>query len=373
MDASLRHFREFQPCESHQIKCLDFNISGDGILIVAGNAQAKVIDRDGKAVIECIKGDQYIVDMAKTKGHCGMLNDGCWHPRVKQEFMTCSIDGSVRTWDLNEPKKHKSIIKPRNAQGKKAEPSTCIYSPDGHLICCGCDDGSIQFWDTRRPLISPSLLGRQCHAANNFISNVTFAYDSRTLASRSGDDTLKLWDVRDLKKSLAVAGDLYNRFPMTNCAFSPNDKYLLTGVSTSKEQEFGKLVLLERDSLSRVHEIIIGKSSAIRCIWHPRLNQVFATTGEGLVKVYYDPEKSQRGITLCAMKPVKRRPMEAFLANTQILNPHALPMYRQERVRKMSAMRPKDRRDPIKSHRPELPLGKHGAGKFYHFFMIYST
>lgn len=37
------------------------------ILVVSGSSQAKVIDRDGFEVMECIKGDQYIVDMANTK------------------------------------------------------------------------------------------------------------------------------------------------------------------------------------------------------------------------------------------------------------------------------------------------------------------
>jgi WD40 repeat protein len=94
MDSSLRYFRSLQPCESHQIKGLDFNLAGDGILIISGNSQAKIVDRDGKNVLECVKGDQYIVDMARTKGHVGMLNDGCWHPKIKQNFITCSIDGT---------------------------------------------------------------------------------------------------------------------------------------------------------------------------------------------------------------------------------------------------------------------------------------
>ena len=37
------------------------------ILVISGNAQAKVIDRDAHEVMECPKGDQYIVDMANTK------------------------------------------------------------------------------------------------------------------------------------------------------------------------------------------------------------------------------------------------------------------------------------------------------------------
>ena len=39
------------------------------ILVVSGNSQAKIIDRDGFEVMECIKGDQYIVDQASTKVH----------------------------------------------------------------------------------------------------------------------------------------------------------------------------------------------------------------------------------------------------------------------------------------------------------------
>lgn len=52
---------------SHQIRSLQYSITGDVILVVSGNAQAKVLDRDGFNVMECIKGDQYIVDMANTK------------------------------------------------------------------------------------------------------------------------------------------------------------------------------------------------------------------------------------------------------------------------------------------------------------------
>lgn len=57
----------FVCASSHQIKSLQYSVTGDVILVVSGNAQAKVLDRDGFNVMECIKGDQYIVDMANTK------------------------------------------------------------------------------------------------------------------------------------------------------------------------------------------------------------------------------------------------------------------------------------------------------------------
>ncbi|XP_033617088.1 WD repeat-containing protein 70-like [Fukomys damarensis] len=76
MDASFKAFRSLQPCECHQIKSLQYSNTGDMILVVSGSSQAKVIDRDGFEVMECIKGDQYIVDMANTKAfsECGGLS-----------------------------------------------------------------------------------------------------------------------------------------------------------------------------------------------------------------------------------------------------------------------------------------------------------
>jgi WD40 repeat protein len=38
--------------------------------------------------------------MSNTKGHVAAITDGRWHPREKQNFMTASLDGSIRIWDL---------------------------------------------------------------------------------------------------------------------------------------------------------------------------------------------------------------------------------------------------------------------------------
>uniref|UniRef100_A0A8D0GPF5 WD repeat-containing protein 70 n=1 Tax=Sphenodon punctatus TaxID=8508 RepID=A0A8D0GPF5_SPHPU len=167
MDASLQAFRSLQPCECHKIKSLQYSSTGDVILVVSGNSQAKVLDRDGFPVMECVKGDQYIVDMANTKGHTAMLNTGCWHPKIKEEFLTCSNDGTVRTWDVNNDKKHKGVFKPRSAQGKRVTPTTCTYSRDGKLIAAGCQDGSIQIWD-RNMSVSELYFNLFSYAVLNF-------------------------------------------------------------------------------------------------------------------------------------------------------------------------------------------------------------
>ncbi|XP_041666142.1 WD repeat-containing protein 70 [Cheilinus undulatus] len=361
MDQALQAFRSLQPCECHQIKSLQYSITGDVILVVSGNAQAKVLDRDGFNVMECVKGDQYIVDMANTKGHTAMLNCGCWHPKIKEEFMTCSNDGTVRTWDLESEKKHKSVFKPRSFQGKKVIPTCCTYSRDGKLIAAGCQDGTIQIWD-RNLSVHTKFHCKQAHIPGSDTSCLSFSYDGVTLASRGGDDTLKTWDIRNFKKPVNVATGLTNYFTMTDCCFSPDDKLLVTGTSVRKEEGNGKLVFFDRASFQKVYEIEVTNASVVRCLWHPKLNQIMVGTGNGLAKVYYDPVKSHRGAKLCVVKSKRKEKQAELLTQDYIITPHALPMFREARQRSTRKQLEKDRLDPKKSHKPEPPVSGPGRG-----------
>lgn len=364
MDASLHSFRTLRPCESHQIKSLQYSITGDCILIAGGNAQAKVIDRDGFEKMECAKGDQYIRDMANTKGHCGMLNCACWHPRDRDEFMTCSIDTSVRLWSLQqEGKKHKNIIKPRSKTGLQTMPSTCCYSPDGYLVSAACVDGSIQMWDHRKNFVNTAIVCREAHQVSSETSCICFSYDGRVLASRGGDDTLKLWDLRQLKKPLHVVNDLTNFFPMTDCIFSPNDKMVVTGTSVKKGEGRGKLMFYNRDTFVKDYEMDVStEASIIRCLWHPKLNQIIIGTAEGQAKIFYDPDKSHRGALLSVVKNKRKTKQIQYLAKDPIITPHALPMFRTEKEKSTKKVKEKARADPVKSRRPELPVAGPGMG-----------
>uniref|UniRef100_A0A3Q3WIY2 WD repeat-containing protein 70 n=1 Tax=Mola mola TaxID=94237 RepID=A0A3Q3WIY2_MOLML len=361
MDQAFQAFRSLQPCECHQIKSLQYSITGDVILVVSGNAQAKVVDRDGFNVMECIKGDQYIVDMANTKGHTAMLNSGYWHPKIKEEFMTCSNDGTVRTWDVKSEKQHKSLFKPRSSHGKKVVPTCCTYSRDGKLIAAGCQDGTIQIWD-RNISVHTKFHCRQAHSPGSDTSCLSFSYDGMSLASRGGDDTLKIWDIRNFRKPVNVATGLTNYFSMTDCCFSPDDKLLLTGTSVKKEEGNGKLVFFDRASFQKVYEIEVTNASVIRCLWHPKLNQIMVGTGNGLAKVYYDPVKSHRGAMLCVVKSKRKQKQAEMLTQDYIITPHALPMFREARQRSTKKQLEKDRLDPKKSHKPEPPVSGPGRG-----------
>uniref|UniRef100_A0A8C5JXF0 WD repeat-containing protein 70 n=1 Tax=Jaculus jaculus TaxID=51337 RepID=A0A8C5JXF0_JACJA len=262
---------------------------------------------------------------------------------------------------VENPKKQKSVFKPRTMQGKKVIPTTCTYSRDGNLIAAACQNGSIQIWD-RNLTVHPKFHYKQAHDPGTDTSCVAFSYDGHVLASRGGDDTLKLWDIRQFSKPLFSASGLPTMFPMTDCCFSPDDKLVVTGTSVQRGCGSGKLVFFERRTFQRVYEIDITDASVVRCLWHPKLNQIMVGTGNGLAKVYYDPNKSQRGAKLCVVKTQRKAKQAETLTQDYIITPHALPMFREPRQRSTRKQLEKDRLDPLKSHKPEPPVAGPGRG-----------
>lgn len=308
MDSSLESFRTIKPCECHPIKNLEYSTNGDLVLVISGSCQAKIVDRDGYVKMECPKGDQYIRDMAKTRGHISMLNYGCWNPRERSEFITCSNDGTIRLWNVeNELKEQRNVIKCRNQGGLKAIPNAVSYSNDGLLITAACTDGSIQAWDHRRKVyVNNSFLIRNAHQPGTETSSLSFSYDGKYFATRGMDETLKLWDIRNYKTCVHSVNDLFNLFPNTDCSFSPDDRLVFTGVSLKKGEDIGYLKFYNRDTFTLEGEMKVAPASVVRSLWHPKLNQLIVSTSSGIVKTYYDAALSERGAKLCAVKTKKR-------------------------------------------------------------------
>ncbi|KAJ8683567.1 hypothetical protein QAD02_019359 [Eretmocerus hayati] len=363
MDSTMKCFRTLQPCENHPIRCLQYSMTGDMLLVLSGSAQAKILDRDGLERCETIKGDQYIADMAMTKGHTASLNCGMWHPFTKEEYITCSQDGTCRVWLVYKPKAHKSLIKCRAQNGTKTVPFSCAYSRDGSVIACGCVDGSIQMWDARKNFVNPSLINRKAHASGSEVSSLSFSYLGQMMSSRSCDDTLKLWDLRSFKDPLFTAPNLFSRYDSTDCMFSPDDSIIVTGESLARGKSAGRCLFYNTKTFDLIHEIEVTNSHVIKTVWHPKLNQIFVGCGNGSVVVYYDAQRSLRGATLCVSKQrVKKKNVE-IMPSQQIITPHALPLFRQDRPKSVRKQMEKDRLDPVKSHRPDLPITSGQGGR----------
>lgn len=91
--------------------------------------------------------------------------------------------------------------------------------------------------------------------------------------------------------------------------------------------------------------------------------KVFATVGdkkEGGTHILYDPNQSERGALVCVSRAPRKKSVNDFEASPVIHNPHALPLFRDQPSRKR--LREKALKDPLKSHKPELPVTGPGFG-----------
>lgn len=364
MNAQLQSFRQLEPFEGHQVRSLSWSPTSDRFLCVTGSAQAKIYDRDGLTLGEFVKGDMYIRDLKNTKGHISGLTCGEWHPKTKETILTSSEDGSLRIWDVNDFKSQKQVIKPKLSRPGRVPVTTCAWDREGKCIVGGIGDGSIQIWN-----IKPGWGSRPDihipHGHSDEITGIKFSSDGRILLSRSFDGSLKVWDLRRVKEPLQVFDDLPNHYAQTNIAFSPDEQLFLTGTSVERDSTTGGLLCFyDRVKLELVSRVGISATcSVVQCAWHPRLNQVFATAGdkhEGGTHILYDPTISERGALVCVARAPRKKSVDDFQIEPVIHNPHALPLFRDQPSRKRQ--REKILKDPLKSHKPELPITGPGHG-----------
>lgn len=364
MNSRLSSFRDFEPFEGHQVRNLSWSPTADRFLCVTGSAQAKVYDRDGLTLGEFVKGDMYIRDLKNTKGHISGLTWGEWHPKTKETILTSSEDGSLRIWDVNDFKSQKQVIKPKLARPGRVPVTTCTWDREGKCIAGGIGDGSIQIWNLKPGWGSrPDIHVEKAHSDD--ITGLKFSSDKKILLTRSYDGSLKVWDLRLMKNPLKVFEDLPNHYAQTNIAFSPDEQLFLTGTSVERESTTGGLLcFFDRSKLELISRIGISPTcSVVQCAWHPKLNQIFATSGDksqGGTHVLYDPTLSERGALVCVARAPRKKSVDDFELKPVIHNPHALPLFRDQPSRKRQ--REKILKDPLKSHKPEVPMNGPGHG-----------
>jgi WD repeat-containing protein 70 len=197
-----------------------------------------------------------------------------------------------------------------------------------------------------------------------------------------------VWDLRSFKKPLSSRSGLGTLYPGTNAIFSPDDKYVISGAAATSKGGKGKLMILNKGDLSEVVRELVVDSTPVKVLWHSKINQVgcqafqfclvvyrlmmicqiLTGLSNGEINVLYSPLTSLNGAKLLLSKgPPRKRTFEDVSdaqAAPHIVTPHALPMFRDgDGIRPGSKRkREKERMDPRKSKRPELPVTGPGRG-----------
>jgi hypothetical protein len=75
----------------------------------------------------------------------------------------------------------------------KGEASSVTFSPDGRLLACGKEDGSVELWE-----VLTWTVGSRQETKSGIVYGLAFSADNKTLVSGHQDTTVLLWDVRGL-------------------------------------------------------------------------------------------------------------------------------------------------------------------------------
>ncbi|KAM3575852.1 hypothetical protein VYU27_002192 [Nannochloropsis oceanica] len=383
MDKSHKPFREFVPEDGNPVVGVSWSPTGDRLVVATGSTQAKVYDRDGVRLMVFTKGDPYITDLVHTKGHTMSLSATAWHPREKDTVMTTSLDGTIRLWDLQGPQTfdqlhNKRVIKAKSARSTRVAVTCGVFSPVADYVAAGCQDGSVQLFSLKKTnWIRPDICMRPAHGPEHHVTAVAFAHDGKTLASRGTDDCVRLWDIRKPQVPLKVFEGVTTFYDSSNVAFSPDGRLVCCGTNVPPLRKGEEVGGTERTGMLKFFEVggdgleayltvgVAPESSVTHLTWHPRLKQVVAGTSGGTTKVLYDPTFSVKG-ALMSSNRVKRKsdPMDAAPVGGvvgRIINPSALPMFRDDEEMGKKRKARMNRADPVKSKRPDLPVNGPGA------------
>ncbi|HEX7312945.1 MAG TPA: caspase family protein [Pyrinomonadaceae bacterium] len=136
-----------------------------------------------------------------------------------QRLASAGHDGQLRVWDL------RATASPTHTLRGSGNSNTSVaFSPDGSLLAAGSanDDNDLRVWDLRQPAAQPVLFSGH----KSWIRSVAFSPDGRLVASGSLDETIRLWEVGDARKSPVI---LRQHSRVLAVAFSRDGNRLLSG------------------------------------------------------------------------------------------------------------------------------------------------
>jgi WD40 repeat protein len=301
----------------------------------------------------------YMADMNNTHGHTNIVTHTAWHPFKATFLASSSLDSTVRVWDLHgrlvgvdKQLGHKSLHKARSQNYARLAVDTFTWASHGGIIVGGCAGGSLHLWETEKGnSVQAKLVNYSAHSGE--ITFLKFFKDDLRLVSRSMDNTVKLWDIRNLKKEVAWKSLECSNYRV-QVDLSPDEKYLVTGTSPEERENNAFFKILDPGTLDEIESIPFEKA-VVSVKWHAFFNQIFLGMADGGLKVLFTPHISAGGLVECLKKvPVEQESTEIEISKP-IITPYSLSQFKVSYATK-DKIHQRLREDHVLSQKPRGPL-----------------
>jgi WD40 repeat protein len=249
-----------------------------------------------------------ITPRQKFEGHTNEVW-GVVHLPGGQRIITCSLDGSLRAWNLKNGKqigedwrdgKSETESKALSPNGKKVVSGKQIgeewqdeknrvgsiaLSPDGKKVAGGSDDGTVRLWDIVTCKVIAKWMGH-----TELVASVYWSQDGRRVLSGSNDGTVRQWDVegdvrtRDVKSGeIILASIKTGHYQVWAVVYSPDMSLIATagqdGTWTGKPMECS--IQIWDAKTGKLVATLIGHTGEVRCL-------AWTKDGKTLISGSYD-------------------------------------------------------------------------------------